>query len=310
MIQLNALGNTRDLSCFPIRDLNDSFPSTIFLKDKSFKKIHGNASEYIVPFILNIYNIKESELTKAISKCIIDLDNLAIKIDSIIDSKNYKGFTSLSIRDFNGLSKKIEACLIHLKDRKNHGQLVEFTINCINVSFKYNTTERHLVYDLGTNISSSRCTTFYLYPLIDYLIRSNKKQVNSKPIFILLANCVQLLDDFVDLFHDVDSEISTPISKRFIEIYSTNLTSAFVQTPFTLLVNEVKIKISCFLNEIINEIKNIEDCQRNKKILAEFYSFYSELEDIPVPSSNNRLVQENYLQRIYNIIPPILCYIG
>jgi len=310
MIPLSTIENKSRYLHFMQKIDNCQLPNTIPLLFDSPKRNSSRASEYITPFILKVYRISENPLTLSISKCITDLDNLAIQIDTIIDSKKTQIRSTLSVENINGLESKIVNCLNYLKGLKGYYELVSSTLDCVNLSFKFNTIDRHKIYDFSKNTNYSCCTTYYLFPLIRYLTSIYNVSFDPRHIYLLIANYVQMLDDFVDLFLDIKSGIRTPITEEFVEVKHLFIPSSDVQTPFTALVNNVKLKLAEILHEIDIEICRVGGKQHSYDILKGWYKFHYNMEILPVPTQNNLFDQLQYLKKLNDITPPMLCYIS
>ena len=159
----------------------------------------SNAAYHLTPFLIKVLGIGESSLTIAISKSIVDLDNLAQQIDAEIDVENSTMPIGLNYNNFENLELKIVECFSHLSNAENLEKLISDTLECVNRSFKYNTSERHLIYNFR-NTEFCGCTTYYLFPLVKYLFTHSKFQTKNERLFFLVANYIQLLDDYIDVF--------------------------------------------------------------------------------------------------------------
>ena len=272
------------------------------------KSKKGKASEYAVPFFLKVFDLKETSLSNSISNCVTNLDNLAIQIDSLIDSKEFQSTSDLSIEKFDDLENKIIDCFNPLSGQPILAQLIAVTLDYVNTSFYLNTSKRHLVYILERDALCVTCTTMYLIPLMQYLSTLSKTPVEINRIFIPMANYIQLLDDFIDVFNDINSNIATPVTERFFKI-SHNLSALpTIESSFGVLTYDVKQKLDDYLKVIEQEIHKICGKKKANDILRDWRRFHYVFPNIPVPPRDNNWEQLNYLRDIYNITPPMLCY--
>ena len=311
MLQLNNLEKTKRQISFP-NETKETPPQIVSPDNfyKTFNSKRGKASEHIVPFVLKIFQLNETDLSRAVAASIYKLDNLAIKIDSLIDlPKTYK-IQSYSILDFKDLETEIIDCLLPLREYAGFEKLVNSTLDYVNISFKYNTSERHIIYDLNEGTDFSSCTTYYLYPLIKYLIETENIQISPKRIFLLIANYVQLLDDTNDVFEDIRAGIKTPISSMLVKKENSFIDYESPLPPFLQLINDVKRKTNEITQAITQAINDLNGEQYCSEIMAEWNNFQYLLNLFPVPFRNNRKEQLEYLKNIKYITPPMLCYIG
>jgi hypothetical protein len=278
-------------------------------RSHSKKNKGGRASEHMVPFFMKILDSKESNLTNAISQCIIDLDNLAINIDSQIDAPGSQLINGAAIDRFDNLESKIVDCFHPLSHIPEFRDLIIETINCVNISFRFNTTQRHLLYNFDSDIYFGGCTTYYLFPLVKYLSSLTSRVIDIDNIFLLAANYIQLLDDFIDVFDDIDLKISTPVTAKFIENIQ-NQTVFSDQSAFEILIVDVKKRLDDYLKILDMEIYKIRDQKSSAPLFFELHRFHSELAMITLKKGNDRIIMKQYLQEVFEIIPPIVCYTG
>jgi hypothetical protein len=200
----------------------------------------------------------------------------------------------------------IVECFSHLNGFPQLEKLIAETLRCVNTSFKYNTIERYSIYNLK-NIEFKGCTTFYLFPLLNYLFSHSPFKAKNERLFFLVANYIQILDDYIDIFDDIDLKIKTPITIRFYEIESSFIYRE--KNAFDILTNEVQYILLSYLNAIKTETllinKNIND-----ELFKEWNLFNTRFQAIHFPLNSNITEQKKYLKTIHGIIPPIICYIG
>lgn len=269
---------------------------------KTYKK--SNAAFHLTPFLLKIFDIERSNLTDAISKSIVDLDDLAQHIDSKIDVKDTTLSKNLDFNKFTNLELRIVECFSHLTEAPQLEQLIIDTLECVNISFKYNTSERHNIYNLK-NTQFKGCTIFYLFPLMRYLCSSSRFDVKNDTLFFLMANYIQILDDYIDLFDDISLQITTPLVVRLNEIDADN--SNQNKSSFNILTDEVFEILDSYCNKIQFEAKKI-----NKRLSAEVFSelknFHSEIKKIKFPSTESEQDFKEFQAKILNKAPQIVCY--
>lgn len=263
------------------------------------------SSYYVVPFFLKTFNIKKTDLTKLIHECIIELDNLAIQIDSKIDSKNSFFLEKADINSFDGLKSQIINCFDPLKNQVGIHSLIDETINYVEISFKFNTTERKIIYSFTEDDDLKRCTTLYLFPLVKYLCGLSTTKIDIYKIFVLLSNYIQLLDDFIDLFIDIELGLSTPVTERF-----HNINNDKKGNQFEVLCNDVSKKLTEYFKKIEVEISNFHGRIFSEELLYDWGYFSSELSKIPIPIDNDRKNHEAYLKQVSRVIPIRLFYGG
>jgi len=309
MIQLNNFKENRQFTHLISQSDTPKFKYAVPFPFEITKINRGRASEHIGPFILDVYDIKESYVTQLITKCIIKLDNLAIQIDTLIDSTKIETHSIDSVVFFDRLDSKVINCFDELKDFAEYNKLVSSTLDCVKLSLKFNTKERHLVYNFRKSNQYSSSTMYYLYPLIKYLTSFSEISHDPKHVFLLITNYIQLLDDFVDIYSDIAYGINTPVTKKFIEIQKTFKPSPDIEIPFVQLIVDVKIKLDALLQSINLEIVKINRKQYGQEILKEWYKFHNYINLLPIPLNNNFIDECEYLKKIHNVTPPLLCYI-
>lgn len=266
----------------------------------------SNAAYYLVSFLLKILGIEKSELTDAISKSIVDLDDLAQQIDSKIDIDSSSISKKLNYANFKNLELNIVECFSHLSGSPHLEKLIADTLKCVNSSFNYNTIERHNIYNLK-NTEFNGCTTFYLFPLVEYLFSQSKFQVKNYSLFFLMANYIQILDDFIDVFDDRNLQIKTPITVRFEELEATSVFRK--QVAFEVLSIEVQNALETYLKVIKAETVVINR-NINYELFEEWNLFHSRFQALRLPCNSNTTEQQKYLKQLQNIIPAIICYVG
>ena len=274
----------------------------------NFKKKGSKAAMHITPFIIKLFNINKSELTKSIASCVVALDNLAIQIDTLIDSPNSTKVLNLSMNNFENLEEQIIHCLIPLQDLPEFEKLCTATLKSVNISLEFNTKKRHLVYNLNQITNCEGCTIMYLYPLFQLLTSLSRSTIKSERIFMLIANYVQILDDFIDVYYDIQTNNATPITELFSEIKSRVKSNSMLRTPFELLTQAVKQKLRTNLILVEYEINKICNGNDIGNILLEWNNFNNFLEKIQVPDSNLEYDHNKYLHEINKHTPPMLCY--
>lgn len=286
-------------------------PTTVNNQNDEMRPGRGQkSSEFLVPFFCELANIQTSPFTNAVSNSIIELDNLAIQVDHIIDKHDSLIKNGASIENFPDLSNKIIKCLDAIKDYPGYKRVTVETLEAVKHSFKYNTAERHQVYYLEGGKQSNICTTLYLYPLIKHLhFQCTSQQFDLKKLFILISNYIQLVDDFTDLFVDLESQVLTPVTRKYYSLYSES-NSYNIDNTFVFLITLVKDKLEEYLLIIESEIKDIFGTNVPNSILHEWYMFHTLLAALPLPSVNDRIEQKKYLELVHGIKPPILCYIN
>lgn len=265
------------------------------------------ASYHLVPFFLRFLGLKESEMTKAISKSIVDLDELAQQIDAVIDNKSNSVSDYFTFQNFKGLEIKIVDCFSYLSDSPQLHNLITDTLVHVNKSFKYNTVDRHLIYNLK-NSDCNGCTTYYLFPLIKYLFSFSQHTLLNEHFLILTANYTQILDDFIDLFDDIKFNIKTPITVRLKQI-ERSFEFSRRKTAFEILAVEVIFCLNSYLSEIQIEAKRLNNNMPDY-LFSEWNKFHKQLEMIQVPRSLSKEAQKKYLKIIHEITPPVICYVS
>ena len=283
---------------------NNLMPIEIGVKGCKEKK----AAYHLVPFLAKIIGIEESNLTKAISKSIIDLDNLAKNIDGDIDSDSSYIPKELTYNKFKNLEMRIVDCFSYLTGSPELENLITETLKCVNISFKYNTVERTLIYNLK-NSQYNGCTTFYLFPLVKYLFSQSKLQIKSEHLFFLVANYIQILDDFIDVIEDKKSNIKTPITNRLDEINSLKKYTEEGECSFQLLTIEVFEILLRYFNDIQLESKQINK-NLPHEVFKEWEIFHNDFRAIKFPSEKNEYDFKIYQNKILERIPQIICYGG
>jgi hypothetical protein len=276
------------------------------IEDQSFYV--SKSSHYIVPFLLTVFDLEKSDTTNAIEKAIIELDDLAIRVDSIIDSLDCNSFSiAPCVKLISKLDESIRECLFPLKNHSKYQELITETLCCVEMSLQYNTVDRHLIYDLQKELDVTKCTTYYLFPLLCFLISHSKTSYRRKDIFYLIANYIQIIDDFVDVFDDVKSDTPTPISTWYKKKKQDCCSSLTTQnTPFENLVHIVIRKTEDYLFAIENELDLINP-RKGKQLLSEWYQFQSQFKLVPIPNGNETQAKQ-YLKKVRKIVPPIISY--
>lgn len=304
---IDKTGKYLDRNSLPI-EFSFGFPKVLHYGIDLRESKLGKASEYVVPFFLEMLGLKETMKTQLVSQCLVNIDNLAIQIDSLIDTNDFESTSDLSIEKFDDLETKILNCFSPLSGVPEFNRLITSTLDRVNESFYLNTSKRHLVYSLEKNAPCFVCTTMYLLPLIQYLSSHSERYFEINRIFILMANYIQLLDDFIDVFNDINLCIATPVTEKLIKINNELPALTTFKSSFEVLAYSVKQKLEEFLVEIEQESQKTCIKKNENKILIEWKRFHSEFLNIPVPSEKNNFAQLKYLRDVYNITPPMLCY--
>ncbi len=280
-----------------------------YLGVKSNKE--GKASEHIVPFFLETFEIKRTKLTNSISNVIVELDNLALQIDKVIDDSNVKITGTPTFENFKNLENKIIDCFSPLVGQPGLESLIIDTLKSVNISFKFNTTRRHLIYNFNKGVSYSGCTTFYLFPLISYLGLQSPNHFDVKHVFSLISNYIQILDDYIDVFDDINLKIVTPVTKRLQEIENREKIINTGQSSLEILTSDVIFKLRDYLDEIEIEITRIRGNNKNNNVfLNNWHKFHDDFSKVLFPLTHSLIEDLNYLQKIHEITPPFICYVS
>ncbi len=266
--------------------------------------LRDRSAHYLVPFFLKLFDIEKNELTTAIEQTIVNLDDLAIQIDSIIDGRGYN-CSRVDITTFPGLEKKILDCFTPLIILEIDNSVITETIDNISLSFYYNTIERAIIYSLSEGEISRKCTTIYLQPLVRFLSTQNVKKPQTDDLFALISNYIQLVDDFIDLYVDIDANVKTPVTEKFLEL----------ERDFNNGVNAFG-RVSEIVQKKLHEYyKNIEAliitlCGENisKNALYDWRVFHDRLSEIKIPFNANRQENTRYLKIVTLATPKIFCY--
>ena len=283
-------------------DKNNSLLTDLGIKTRK----ESNAAYHLVPFLLKVLDIEKSEMTDAISKSIVDLDDLAQQIDSVIDTKDNCISQKNNYTDFDNLELNIIECFSHMTGSAQLEKLILDTLKCVNKSFKYNTVERPRIYKLKTT-EFEGCTTYYLFPLVEYLFSHSKFQTKNQHLFFLVANYIQILDDYLDVFEDTDLQIKTPITIRFKEIVENNITNPKTQSCFQLLTDEVFVTLIKYLSEIQTEAKQINE-HLPVGLFNEWEKFHEDFQNIKFPNKSTEKKLKEYQKEILRRVPQIVCY--
>jgi hypothetical protein len=257
------------------------------------------SSQFVIPFLLSIYNVQPSNLTKSVSRTIVSLDNLAQVVDSKLDSPNSYG-KNVSTSSFANLEKQILECFSPLNGIINIEDLYADTLKAVNVSFELNVLKRQEVYSLQDCNSFLGCTMYYALPLVNFL-NTVYSPSEIRKSYCLLSNFIQAVDDFADIFQDLSEGILTPVTTRYSSYQSQN-------APDVLLAvqNDVLNFLEATLSELTIEIYQVSK-KDNNLFIAELKKFVGDFRKMELPA-NNRDQQERYLLKMVDITPPILCY--
>ncbi len=132
-----------------VTDRNNQTASfTIYKKetDNQTKQLNRtkttNAAYYLTPFLIDLLQIQRSKTTDAISKCIVDLDQLALNVDADIDSNDLKLFTKIDISFFAALDTRITDCFSYLNGEPDLNLLIAKTFEAVEKSLQFNTSGR------------------------------------------------------------------------------------------------------------------------------------------------------------------------
>lgn len=282
-----------------------SFYETDLFSREKFEGKKAVASNFLISFICEVLSIQETDFTNKVSNTIIELDNLAIKIDSILDNDILPNtLTIQQIKENENLELKVTECFSYLKDYPNLNSLIKETLSYVDISFKYNTSLRYKVYSLDKyELTNNTCTTLYLLPIINYMsetIAPNSKSSISN-IFILASNYIQLVDDFLDLFEDINSNCITPISVKFSSLRENlDMSDAYVQ-----LKDIVAEKMHEYIKKINEEIL-IDNEFHN--ILNDLDKFNKDFLKIKFHKKLSRVEIDLFLKNLRKSVPPIVSY--
>lgn len=257
---------------------------------------------HLMPLFVDIFELSDEKLIKDVESCLVNLDNLAIEIDTLIDS-NFANFkASKKIKDFAMLDYKIDDCFNPLTKYTEINHLLPKCKEYINKSLLSNTTNRHKVYSISNLSKEQNCTMYYLYPLLEFLLLKSKVDVNFNQLFVNSCNFIQIIDDFVDMYNDEESNLKTPITIRHIDLIKSD------SVPFATLAEEFKKKLKSLLFEIKSDLNAIFLTNDKFIYFHDWKVFYENLEKIPVPKQKVKSEDLKYLDEIIGIVPPILCY--
>lgn len=281
----------------------------------SLPRKNGSCAVFLLPHLLTVLNIRESKQTAEISNSIVALDNLAREVDCIIDTRPANKSMELSCDSFERLGVRIAECFQHLSDTARAERLISDTLKAVNVSFRLNTESRGQVYNLR-DIELRTCTTNYLLPLVQYLSSLSENRVDVTRLFFLIANYVQILDDYVDVLEDIDAHITTPLTLRWLELRSEQAIETGSDFAFNRLTSDVLTCLGRYLDEIVKESR-ILNSQLGRKFFVAWEEFHEQWASVPAFPSLDRCGDylnwsvnryRNYLNRIHRITPPFLCY--
>jgi len=290
-------------------DRENAIENNLLLTDLGIKRRReSNAAFHLVPFLLKVLEIEKSELTDAISKSIVELDDLAQQIDAVIDIDNSPISNELSYTKFKNLELKIVECFSYFTGLPKLEILIADTLKCVNTSFNYNTVGRHTIYNLK-NTEFNGCTTFYLFPLVKYLFSLSKFAVTNERFFFLIANYIQILDDYIDVFDDRDLQIKTPVTDRLHELESSHPKHHKTESSFQLLTDEVFETLYKYFYAIQFEAKQINKNISNE-VFSEWQIFHNDFQKIIFPMKANEKELKKYQKEIMIRIPQIVCYTG
>ena len=281
--------------------------STIFYESNNKDFLIKKGSCYhIVPFLMKLSGIENDNLSKGVSKSIIALDTLARKIDFKIDNISINPFSdsnNLSIEKVKGLENKIVDSLHFLENENDFKKLLTDTKSAINKSFEYNTTKRHIVYNLKDFNLEKNSTMGYIEPLISFLLKKNNLPFNLDNCYRSFATYVQVLDDYIDIIEDLKNLNMTPITTRYYELSEK-------EDAFKILSKEVFQKLNHVFYNLKFELQNIFEVDIIKKELLFWEKYQSEINDIQFMDIKNKKLIEEFLEDFHNKTPPMLCYTG
>ena len=270
----------------------------------STKRNRGACAVFLAPHLSTILSIQDSELTAEISNSIVALDNLAKEVDSIIDIRASNQSAVLSFDSFENLEERIAGCFQYISDTTCAERLACETIEAVNISFHLNTVSRGQVYNLK-DVELRSCTIDYLLPLVQYLASFSDVRVDVTRLFFLVANYVQILDDYVDVFKDIDANITTPLTLRWLELRNKKALGNASDFAFERLTSEVYKCLGRYLDEIDKESRSL-NCQLDPRFFLAWERFHAQW--IPAPESSSMGQHWAYLNRIHRLTPPLLCY--
>lgn len=283
--------------------------SNSIIADLGIKRCkESNAAFLLVPFLLKILDIQKSDLTIAISNSIVDLDNLAQQIDAKIDIEDGITSNEINYTKFEILELNIIECFSHMIHTPHLEKLIVETLECVNTSFKYNTVKRHSIYNLK-NTEFDGCTTFYLFPLVKYLFNQSKYQIKNERLFFLVANYIQMLDDYIDVFDDKKLKIETPVTIRFNKIISSKCQKNNLADSFAILSKEILQSLNRYFQEIQIEVSRINK-YFSIDLFDEWNIFHTYFQNTEVSLDWNEIDLKKHLKKLHKKIPQIICYTG
>jgi len=266
--------------------------------------VEQRASFYLASFMEDLFNIANPSVVKAFNECIHNLDSLAIKIDDIIDNKDYPNASKFSVDSFENLDNEIMNCLNSITNTSPKLVSKQEIMIAVNKSFTYNTEKRSEIYSLD-NLEMIGCTAYYLMPLASKMALFGRHPY-SENFFLLYANCIQLIDDCIDVFEDIEKNIQTPVTQEFHKL-ALEFSQDFSGIAFNMLTKKVLNRLDDFLNEM--EIEAIKNKYNNFELyLYQWREFHAMSSLILLPNSDNLTEQKRYLETIHGIVPPMLNY--
>jgi hypothetical protein len=260
----------------------------------------ASAAQELVPLLASILELPTNIHVRAAHEAVVALDNLAKQVDSLIDAVPIEpGTDGYCLEDFDRLQAAIIGCFNHFPKSLELQKLIGETIRSVALSFKFNTVERQEVYHLD-NTEANGCTMFYLLPLFNYILALAQHSPNPR-FFVLFANYVQMLDDFVDVFEDEAIGIATPVSMRLSRLNGTIGRHLAFRTLSTQVLSGLRKHLICIRTELADLNLEIE-------ILTEWDRFHSRLGEISLPNAGDHASEIRYLRRIKKLTPTMLCY--
>lgn len=268
---------------------------------KTIKRNNKYATNQIVPFLMKILEVEESQFTEDVSDSVIKLDQLARFVDNKIDSNELRSNQFESICDFK-IQQSVKSCFDNFTNSSLKDRLIKETLLAVKKSISYNTIFRHNLYKIDS-ISFTSCTMFYLFPLLKSLNTVSKLKLTDTALF-LVATYIQILDDFVDIIDDLSFRNDTPLTKRYFEIRNENISIIDFST-FSVLAKEIQKGLNLYYETIKVEISKINE--NIDDLFAEWDMFQIKLANIPLHNNGDFNISR-YLISVKKEIPAIVCY--
>ncbi len=256
-------------------------------------------SQMLFDFLFFRFQLIQTESDEALIDSLLKLDNLAKKVDSLIDLKGQK-ITSLSTSKWINL--EVEKCLENLEkvEVEDLEALKAETQDMVEKSLRYNQKQRASIYSLNSTTAICSSTLDYLYPLFNRLFqRFLDSEANSRKVFLELASLIQLLDDLVDLKSDLESGIDTPLTSLWkMSVKSETLREVSFVSNVEFFIKERLVAVQEILSLIHPQISD-------QLINSWSFSLTSMFSDEKISTDREFLDKINSLK---NKIPQILSY--